>query len=115
MDIVFLQQQVDGHGSLGLWNRDTLLKPLKLLPVRPDDDEDVEANEETEDARIDKIVVAVDKVSNQLDQVEEKADDGQNNPGHHKTRLALPSTMDEQRGNNNVADADNQKNCHHGR
>ena len=79
--------------------------------MRPDDDEDVEANEKTEDARVDKIVVAVDKISNQLDQVEEKADDGQNNPGHHKTRLALkremkiyqknffgsylPSTMDE--------------------
>jgi len=83
--------------------------------VRPDDDEDVEANEETEDAGVDKVVVTVDKVSNQLDKVEEQADDGQNNPGHHKTGLALPSTVDEHGCNNNVADADDQKNRHHGR
>jgi len=83
--------------------------------VRPDDDEDVEANEETEDAGVDKVVVTVDKVSNQLDKVEEQADDGQNNPGHHKTGLALPSTVDEHGGNDNVSDADDKKNRHHGR
>ena len=57
--------------------------------MRPDDDKDVEANEETEDARVDKVVITVDKVSNQLDKVEEQADDGQNNPGHHKAGVSL--------------------------
>ena len=103
--------------------------------MRPDNDEDVEADDKTEESRIDNVIVTVVKVADDLDEVEEEADDGQNKPGHHKSRLGLqreikinknichrcyfdcylPGTMDEHGGNDNVADADDQKNCQHGR
>ena len=36
-------------------------------PVRPDDDEGVEANDEAKEAGVDNVVVTVDKVSDHLD------------------------------------------------
>jgi hypothetical protein len=110
-----IESNGDGSSLSFLANWGALLEPLKLHPVRPDDDEGVEANDESKEAGVDNVVVTVDKVSDDLDQVEQEADDGQNKPGHHKSRLGLPGTMDEHGGNDNVADADDQKNCQHGR
>ena len=64
-------------------------------PVRPDNDEDVESNKETGEAREDEIIVTVrcHKVSNDLDHVEDQGDDGPNNPGHHQTWLSLQREM----------------------
>merc|ERR1719234_1847149 len=106
---------VAGQRSLGLsCNWSSLLKPLKLLPVGPDNDEDVECKNETNEARDDNAKVTVDQVSNDLDQIEHQADDGQNNPGHQQTGLFLPCTVDEHGSNDNVANADDKKDCHHG-
>jgi len=106
---------VAGQRSLGLsCNWSSLLKPLKLLPVRPDNDEDVECKNETDETGDDNAKVTVDQVSNDLDQIEHQADDGQNNPGHQQTRLFLSSAMDEHGSNNNIANADDKKDCHHG-
>ena len=61
--------------------------------MRPDNDEDVEADDKTEESRIDNVIVTVVKVADDLDEVEEEADDGQNKPGHHKSRLCLKIEM----------------------
>ena len=61
--------------------------------MRPDNDEDVEADDKTEESRIDNVIVTVVKVANDLDEVEEEADDGQNKPGHHKSGLRLKIEM----------------------
>merc|ERR1711955_20704 len=91
----------------------SLLKPLKLHPVRPDDDEDVEGNNEAKEAGVDNVIVTVDQVHDDLDEVEQKADDGQHKIGHHQTGLCLPSTVDQHGCNDNVADAENEKDRHH--
>ena len=61
--------------------------------MRPDNDEDVEADDKTEESRIDNVIVTVVKVADDLDEVEEEADDGQNKPGHHKSGLRLKTEM----------------------
>jgi len=94
-------------------NWSSLLKPLKLHPVRPDDDEDVEGNNEAKEAGVDNVIVTVDQVHDDLDEVDHKADDGQHKIGHHQTGLRLPSTVDEHGGNDNIADAEDEKDRHH--
>merc|ERR1711872_1156487 len=61
---------------------------LKLLPVRPDDNEDVAANGKKEDATHPGSVVGVDHVSDYLDHIEDQTDHSQNDPGHKQARFS---------------------------
>ena len=62
---------------------------LIKTPVRPDDDEDVAANGEKEDARHPGSMFGVDHVSNYLDHIEDQTDHSQNDPGHKQARFFL--------------------------
>jgi len=80
--------------------------------VRPDDNEDVAANGEKEEATHPGGVFGIDHVSKDLDQIKDQADDGQNDPGHQQARFSLPGPMDKKRGNDKIANADNEEDCH---
>ena len=58
-------------------------------PVRPDDNEDVAANGEKEEAIHPGSVVGVDHVSDYLDHIEDQTDHSQNDPGHKQARFFL--------------------------
>ena len=101
------------------------------VPVRPDNDEDVESDDEAQEAEDNVASAEVDERADDLDHVVDQADDRQHNPRHHQTGFSLktksikrlifplsnshlPGTVDEKGGNDNVADAEDQKDCHHG-
>ena len=95
------------------------------IPVRPDDNEEVTANGEKEEARHPGGMFGIGHVSNDLDHIKDQADDGQNDPGHQQARFSLkkrykkmlvcsqfsethlPCPMDKKRGNDKIANADN--------
>ena len=66
---------------------------LIKTPVRPDDDEDVAANGEKEEATHPGSVVGVDHVSNYLDHIEDQTDHSQNDPGHQQARFSLKTNI----------------------
>ena len=57
----------------------------------PDDNEDVAADGEKEEATHPGGVFGIDHVSDDLDQIKDQADDGQNDPGHQQARFSLKS------------------------
>ena len=63
------------------------------IPVRPDDNEDVTANGEKEEARHPGGMFGIDHVSNDLDHIKNQADDGQNDPGHQQARFSLKKSI----------------------
>ena len=105
--------------------------PVVHEPVRPDNDEDVESDDEAQEAEDNVASAEVDERADDLDHVVDQADDRQHNPRHHQTGFSLktksikrlifplsnshlPGTVDEKGGNDNVADAEDQKDRHHG-
>jgi len=86
---------------------------LKLLPVRPNDNEEVDFKGENEDVTESMNPVEGDQIVDQTDQIPDHTDDGQNDPGQHKAGLCLISTVDEEGCNDDIAGADDQEDhCH---
>ena len=58
-------------------------------PVRPDNDEDVESDDEAQEAEDNVASAEVDERADDLDHVVDQADDRQHNPRHHQTGFSL--------------------------
>jgi len=91
----------------------------KLLPETPDDDEKiggdahVAADEAADHAEVERVADVVDDGEDELDAVEDEGDCCQHDPGNQQASLALSCAMDEERGDNDVEDADDEKRDHH--
>ena len=59
------------------------------VPVRPDNDEDVESDDEAQEAEDNVASAEVDERADDLDHVVDQADDRQHNPRHHQTGFSL--------------------------
>ena len=92
--------------------------------MRPNDDEEVDSKGHKEEAKAKAEKHAVDDVNDHGDQIQDKADSAQNDPRHHQSGIGLernqsqskwksfqsyrPSAVDEERGNSNIAKADDE-------
>ena len=74
-------------------------------PVRPNNDEEVDCKGQKENARGKVGKEAIDEISDHVDQIQDQADSGQNDPRHHQSRFCLGRNQSQSKWKKKVFEA----------